>query len=647
MALWQDFERPQMPLLRTGPRGAGSWQECTWDEALDYVAERLRDIVQQHGASSVLWSERPGPCTDLNKAFLHALGTPNYCTHDVACSHNVHQAAFSVSGYDRTDFVYDYAHCRHVVFQGRNVFEALSVGEVNAVLDAIERGCTVTAIDVRATVTACKAHNFLMVRPGTDYALNLAIIHTLLHEQLFDATYARTYIDDLDTLQAFVQPYTAAWAAQECDLDAARITALARDIAAASPAVIWHPGWMRSRYYQSFMTCRSAYIINALLGSIGQKGGLVMASTPRSVGRQACNSFSSLYPPPEDPRADGVGCAYTHFSPRANLLHKTFKAMETALPYPLRAYIAFNHDPLTSLPDPEIQKQRFEALELLVSIGYSWSDTAWHADVVLPMSTYLERDSLLFTKNGLTPQIHMRKAACPPRYNTLADWEIMSRLSARMGFDKLSFTSITDIWQAQLQGTGISLNDFAATGFVPLTDSPHYPPLHGFPTPSGKLEMRSRSWTQAGVDSLAPYVPCAHPYGGKLRLVVGRVALHTQSHTQNNPLLAAEMPENVAWLHTSRAREWGIQQGELVHVTASNGNSGMVRVFCTDGIHPEALFLVHGFGHTLPMELQANGRGLADHTLMAHGLMKEDPLGHALALQEHFVSIHKIQRDTP
>lgn len=666
LVLWQEYKRPQMPLIRVGKRGSGRWRECGWDEAISLVAEKLQETVRRYGPQGVLWSERPNTCTDLNRAFLRALECPNYCTHDVSCSHNVNQAAFSLTGFESTDFVYDYAHCRHVVFQGRNVFEAMNMAEVNAVLDAKEKGCTLTAIDVRASVTASKADRFLLLRPGTDYALNLAIIHILLHENLYDAAYVARHIrpEDMELLRSRVEKCSPEWAAQECAVNAQDIVELAREIAAAAPAVIWHPGWMTARYRQSFMISRSAYIINALLGSIGTKGGLVPASKAR------LNNFSDRYPvtgadksgadksdadksgadnaAPQ--RLDGVGWRFPHFSPHANLLHKALMAQvvdEPTAPYSVHTHIAFNHDPLTSLPDSPALRRRMEELDSLICCTYSWSETAWYADIILPLSTPLECASLLVPQSGLVPRIYQRKDATPPQFDTLPAWEVISRLSACMGFEKLVFSSIEEIWQAQLQDTGLDIADFAEKGFVSLSDSPLYPETETFPTPSGKLELISSLWAQQGLDTLPPYLPSPRPPKGKLRLVVGRTALHSQAHTQNNPLLAAEMPENVAWLHTDRAQEWDLGQGELVHVESATGETGLVRVFCTDAIHPEALFLVHGFGHRVPLELQACGRGIADNEFMPGGLGKEDLLSHSLALQEHFVSIHKIQRDAP
>ncbi len=81
-ALIEDAERPQYPLIREGKRGEGKWRKASWDEAFSYVAEKLKDITAQYGARSILWSDRGGPFADLNKAFVKALGTPNYCNHD-------------------------------------------------------------------------------------------------------------------------------------------------------------------------------------------------------------------------------------------------------------------------------------------------------------------------------------------------------------------------------------------------------------------------------------------------------------------------------------------------------------------------------------------------------------------------------------
>ena len=151
----------------------GKWRKATWDEALDYVAEKMNAIRAEYGDRSVLLSDRGGPFRDLYRAFLRGINTPNYCNHDSACARNVQHGALSVMGAGRKSVCYDLKNAKHVVLQTRNIFEAINVKEVNDLMDARENGCKLTVIDVRANVSASKADNFFMICPGTDYAFTL------------------------------------------------------------------------------------------------------------------------------------------------------------------------------------------------------------------------------------------------------------------------------------------------------------------------------------------------------------------------------------------------------------------------------------------------------------------------------------------
>jgi thiosulfate reductase/polysulfide reductase chain A len=106
-------------------------------------------------------------------------------------------------------------------------------------------------------------------------------------------------------------------------------------------------------------------------------------------------------------------------------------------------------------------------------------------------------------------------------------------------------------------------------------------------------------------------------------------------------LLAELMAENVLWINQQAAAKLGIQDGDLVEVS-SNGHQGRIKAKVTEFIHPEAVFMVHGFGHTLPVESRAFGKGVADNALMPKGLGIWDQAGGAIALQEHFVSVRKV-----
>jgi len=641
-ALVSDNERPQYPMIRQGKRGEGRWRRATWDEAMDFVAGRLGEITAAHGGRSVLFSDRGGPFRDLHQAFMRGLGSPNYCNHDASCARNVQHAALSVFGFGRKDLVYDLKNARHVILQSRNIFESINVKEVNDLMGALGKGCRLSVIDIRNTLTASKAHDFFLIRPGTDYAFNLAVIHTLLFKDLYDASFAHMWIKDLRELREFARPYTPEWAEEETGIESGRIVAFARGLAEAGPSVVWHPGWMTARYKDSFYVCRTAYLINALLGSIGAKGGLPIASKPGDLGRKGLKKLVDLFPKPKERRADGVGWRYPHFDAGPGLLHLAFKAIESEDPYPLKAYIAYRHDPLMAFPDPERLKSVLQKLDLLVSVTFSWSDTAWFSDVVLPLSPYLERESILAAKNGLKPYFFFRNRVLEPRFDTRADWEIISGLSRRLILQPLAFGSIEDIWKFQLEGTGLSIQEFEATGMVVLSKEPKYGKREElkFNTPSGKIEVLSEKLESQSLPSLKPYEPPSVPENGLFRLTFGRCAVHTQGHTVNNPLLSEEMPENMLWLNTDSAGELGIDEGATVEVSSGN-YSGRMKVKLTEFIHPEAVFMVHGFGHTLPVESRARGKGVSDSHLMPGGLDVWDQAGGGVAMQEHFVTVLK------
>jgi thiosulfate reductase / polysulfide reductase chain A len=641
-ALINDNERPQTPLIREGARGEGKWRKVSWDEALDYVAAKLNTVKEKYGARAIALSDRGGPFRDIHRAFLRGLGTPNYCNHDASCARNVQHAALSLTGGGRKAVAYDLKNARHVVLQLRNIFEAINVQEVNNLMAAMEKGCKLTVIDIRANITAMKATRFMQIRPGTDYAFNLAVIHELIKKRLYDERFADRYIDGLMQLEQFVEPYTPEWAQQETGIEAGQLRAFVKELAAAKPAVLWHPGWMTARYRDSFYVCRSIYIINALLGSFGAKGGLPFVSKPGDVGRKGLKKFMDLYPKPQEKRADGVGWKYPHFESGPGLAHLLYQAMETEDPYPVKAYIAYRHDPLMGFPEPERLKKIWDKLDLLVSVTFSWSDTAWHADVVLPLSPYLERESIIATKNALKPQFFVRRRAVEPRYDTRADWEIVAGLAGRMGLPELVFKSVEDLWRFQLEGTGVSIEDFKAKGMVDLADKPRYLDFedYKFKTASGKIEIISKKLEDSGLPSLKPYEAPQAPPEGQFRLTFGRCALHTQGHTVNNPMLFEQMPENVLWINDQAAQKLDIANGDQVLVS-QNGYSESIKAKVTAMIHPDAVFVIHGFGHRLPAESRAFGRGLADNKFMRGGMDRWDPAGGAIAYQENFVEVTK------
>ncbi|BDQ37121.1 thiosulfate reductase [Pseudodesulfovibrio nedwellii] len=643
-ALTYDEERPQYPMVRTGKRGEGKWKQVSWDEALDYVADELKRIQETYGKDSVLFSDRGGPFRDFYRAFLRGIGTANYNNHDSACARNVQNAALSVFGFGRKGVSYDLKNAKHVILQQRNIFEAVNVAEVNNLLNSMADGCKLSVIDIRANVPATKSDNFFMIRPGTDYGFNLAVINVIINEELYDKDFVANWVEDFDLLKDFVQQYTPEWAEEETGIKADAIRDFCRQLAEAAPSILWHPGWMTARYNDSFYMSRTIYIINSLMGAIGAKGGLPFMNKPGDVGAKGLNSFMNLYPKPEGKRADGVGWmeGRKHFDAGPGLVHLAYEAAVEEEPYPVKAYICHRHDPLMAYPDAPHVKTLWDNIELLVVPTFSWSDTAWNADVVLPISPYLERDDTIMTKNGPKPAFQIRKRAVQPVYDTKAIWEIYSGLAKRFGLEELVYENIEDIWNFQLDGTGVSLSDFDATGIVSLASDPLFKPVKegSFKTPSGKVQMIDAKLEADGLLSLKPYESPERPPEGKFRITFGRCALHTQGHTVNNALLFERMPENILWINTKRAEELGIENDDYVTVSSVDYSS-KIRAFVTDFVHPECIFMIHGFDHKLPCESRAKGMGAADNLLLSKGIKKWDKGGGAVAMQEHFVSVSK------
>ena len=434
LALLNDSERLQHPMIRTGPRGSGQWRRVSWDEALEYVAAKLREIMAEHGPQSVLFGERTNLNTHISKTFMKAIGSPNHFTHDALCKGSANTACRSLTGYTDADIGLDYANAKHIILYGRNIFEALEIKGVNQLLSALAKGAKLTYIDPRVTVTASKADRYWMIRPGTDLALNYALIHTILQEKLYDADYVNRWVSGLEELKTFVEPYTPEWAEVETGIPAEEIKTLAREVSAVKPAVIFHYGWRAAHHTNEIYFRRSLLILNALMGSIEAPGGLFIKKGPKAVGRGDIGKYVNQdFPKITAPRFDGTGLDKF---PLADSSHGNPQSLAQAIlqedPYPIRALIANRFEVIESIPDTATTYKALDKLDLIVAIEVNFSSTAWYADVILPESMYLERGDSIQVASGLKPQLFMRRPAVSPRYNTKPGWLILKELAARL-----------------------------------------------------------------------------------------------------------------------------------------------------------------------------------------------------------------------
>jgi thiosulfate reductase / polysulfide reductase chain A len=645
LSLLHDLERPQHPMIRTGARGEGKWRKASWDEALDYVAEKLKPILQEHGGHSLVFGERTNLNTHISKTFTKALGCPNHFTHDALCKGSVNTAFRSLIGYTDGQMAIDYANTRHIIMYGRNIFESLEIAPINNLLKAMDKGAKLTYIDPRVTITASKANRYWMIRPGTDLALNYALMHTIIKEKLYDEAYVRRWVHGFNELMAFVEPYTPEWAEKETGIPAGEIVALAREVAEVKPAVVFHYGYRGAHHPNEIYLRRSIIMLNALMGSIESPGGLVIRKGAKDAGRGNISRYdtSQEFPKITAPRFDGSG---NEAFPITDSSHGNPQRLAHAImnedPYPIKALIANRFEPLQSIPDSAGVRQALDKLDLIVAIDVNFSEIAWYADVILPESTYLERADSLMVVAGARPQLRIRRQAVSPRYDTKPAWQILKELANRLEVGQyLPYETIEDIWNFQIKDLkDVKLEDFDAKGFVGLSDKAlFFDRQDGLPfkTPSGKIEFVSSLLEKAGFPSLPPYTPVAPPAEGSFRLMVGRCAVHTHCSTQNNSLLNELVPENQLWINTKAAAKLGIKDGQYVQVVSNPlKTNGKIRVKVTDFVHPEAVFMLHGFGKTVPAQTRCYQKGASDALLQEN---ISDQIGGSPALDETLVQV--------
>ncbi|MBW2297675.1 MAG: molybdopterin-dependent oxidoreductase [Deltaproteobacteria bacterium] len=641
ISLLYDNERLQSPMIRVGERGSGHFRKASWDEALDMVGEKLKDVIDKYGGHSVVIGERTQLATHVSKTFLKAIKSPNHFTHDALCKGSVNTACRSLFGLTDAQMSMDYKNTKHIVMYGRNLFEAIAVKEVNNLMDALEHGAKMTYIDPRVTKTATKSHRYWMIRPGTDLALNYALIHVILREQLYDSAFVDRWVIGLSELQEFIGPYTPEWAEQETGIPAHEIEQLVREIAQEAPHVIFHFGYRGANHQNEIYVRRSIMILNALMGSIEVKGGFFIKKGPGEEGGKPARKLTEQkFEKIGVPRFDKVG---TSDFPLPDPAHGVGQMLPYAIlnkdPYPIKALIAFRFDPIMSIPDTTLTKKALDELDLIVALDINYSDIAWYADVILPESTYLERTDCVQQANGLKPQMFLRQQVVTPRYDTREGAMILKQIGERIGIGSFfPYENMEDLVKWQLEGTGFSREDFNAKGFVAYGKKQiFWDRKEGikFKTPSGKIEFTSSLLEDAGFESFPDYEAMPSPPEGQFRLTTGRNALHTHCSTQNNPYLNEISPENVLWINKEKAAELNINNGDMVEVYSSRG-SGTIKAMVTDLIHPEAVFMLHGFGHEAKKASRSYNKGLNDSVLMEN---ISDMIGGSPALHDTFVTV--------
>ena len=271
---YMDPDRLRTPLKRVPRNGKQSFEEISWEEALDLIAERMQKVAEEHGPDRIaLFSHGSGGAQF--KHLMNAFGSDTYAAPSYAQCRGPRDVGFQltfgegVGNPDRTDM----EHSRCIVLIGSHLGENLHNSQVQTFTQALGKGATIITVDPRFSVAASKSKYWLPIKPGTDIALLLAWMNVLIGEDLYDRDYVELHAHGFDELARHVNPFTPEWAYLETGLQPELIRETAREMARQAPATLVHPGRHVTWYGDDTQRSRAIAIVNALLGSWGRQGG--------------------------------------------------------------------------------------------------------------------------------------------------------------------------------------------------------------------------------------------------------------------------------------------------------------------------------------------------------------------------------------
>jgi len=634
-----DPDRLKTPLIRISDRGADKWKEVTWDEALQYVADRMQAIKKAHGPESVaLFSHGIG--AGFFKHTMAAFGSPNSAATSFAQCRGPRDTGFEltfgegIGSPERTDI----ENARCLVLLGSHLGENMHTTQVREFADAKRRGATIIVADPRLSVAASKADHYLPIKPGTDLALLLAWMNVLVAEKLYDAEYVQEHGHGFDQFRDAIAKNTPEWAAAETGLSAQSIRDTARAMAQHKPATLVHPGRRVTWYGDDTQRPRAIALLNALLGSWGRKGGFW---TPAIM--PIPDYPYPAHPDAARPKVDNPKKKYpfAHEAITTGIRDATL----TGQPYPIKGWVVYATNLLQALPSQAETVRAIKALDLLVVVDVVPSELAGWADVVLPESTYLERFDDLHVSPFKHPFVSLRQPVVEAPHDQKPAWWIAKRLAEKLGLGAYyPWADIEDYLRTRVTEAGLSYDTLKTEGIIVGDDEPLYfddgVPAE-FDTPSGKIEFYSDQLAEAGFDPVPRYVaPTAGPEG-TFRLLMGRSPAHTFSGTQTNPVLMELVGENVLWLNAEEAARRGLKSGDLVRLRNQDGVvSNAIKVKATRRIRPECVYMVHGFGHTAKGMRRAYLKGASTAELITRTVV--DPLMGGTATNVNFVTLERV-----
>lgn len=586
-------ERLRGPLRRVGPRGSGRFREITWDEALDEIAGRWRELIAAHGPECILPYSYSGTlglvqAQVANSRFWTRLGASGL-DRTICSAAGTEALRLTVGGSYGTD-PEAVVESRLVLLWGTN--PASTHPHFIPWLDeARRRGARVWLIDPHRSLTAQRADVHLQPRPGSDAALALGMMHVLFAEGLVDEPWAAEHTVGLEALRRRAAEMPPAAAAQLTGLPVESIVSLAREYGTTRPALI-RTSMGLQRHSNGGNTVRALACLPALVGDYGRPGGGLLYSTSGYLQWPA-----EVVCPPELALHSPNSC------PRVVNMNRLGAALLEADP-PIRALYVFNSNPAAVTPNTRRVLSGLARPDLFTVVHELFlTDTALWADLVLPATTQFEHWDLHKAYGHL--YVSLNPPVMSPLGEARSNWTVFQQLAERLGFDEPALReSPESIIRSALAAAGpvtegITFDRLLTEGTCRLNVArPDVPFADGrFPTPSGRVELFSESLAAAGFDPLPGWVPDAESPDGNparaarfpLQLVSAASHYFLNSSFGNVPSLRRRHGDPTLELNPADAAARGIRDGDWVEVRNDRG-AFAARARVGENVRPGVVF---------------------------------------------------------
>jgi len=585
------------------------WKEISWDEALDEIASKLMAYRESDGAKSIAFLE--GTRRGWSRVFsrlANAFGAPNHgaagwaqCLWPrlVDC-----RATFGAQYPESCDF--EHSNC--VIVWGSNPAATWPL-QGAAIMDARERGARLIVIDPRLSETAAKADLWLRLKPGTDTDLALGFLHLIIEEGLYDRGFVESWTTGFSELSAHVKWRTPEATEALTGVPASAIREAARTYAMAKPACITRCVTV-DQTIDSVQTCRALSILMAVTGNIDIAGGNVLVSSRGEISQNS-HEFILAAKLPLEVQRERRGydrfpllCGELSSVPSSHM-PTLWRTILCGKPYPVKAALIFGSNAAVSYTNSKLVNEAMEKLEFIAVCDIFMTPTARMADIVLPASSWLERDNVISSfQTSLDHTVLQRK--CASMGESRSDVDIICDLARRLGLGQYFWKNSEELYDYLLSPTGLSFRQALGKRrlYAPLKFGNYL--KSGFKTPSGKVELVSSILASKNCASLPAGSALPGSQGSgiasskdeeyPLDFSTGARSIFFR-HTENrqNPWLRAQQPSPLVYLHPSAAESRGIDEGDLVEVSTPTG-SALLRARLESELSPDFVEAVPGWG---------------------------------------------------